>query len=314
MTPTVYETASYVSPSVYFAPTSYLVPTTYYSGGGILQRLFGRRPVVETAAVVPTTYSYTYVPSTYILPTTYSLDLPVLATSSAVLSTTSSSPCDVTYATPPATPSTPAKESTPSEEPKFQPKKLESTPTHPSAPASPPAAPAPPAETPKAAGEGAGAAKAPTEPAFPALPEPEKDLVPPPAENVPSPPPPAAAGSNPPGGTASTATPEARREVMRPASYVRSRTTLNGKVVSAVSGKGEKGVVVKLVPNSSLYREKSVTTDADGQFQVVLTEGDWTVQVPKPGASTTIDRLITVSGGLITDEKEAPVTSLTINR
>jgi hypothetical protein len=100
---------------------------------------------------------------------------------------------------------------------------------------------------------------------------------------------------------------------MKP-SYGSARVRLDGKVASALSGKPESAVPVTLVPNSNLFRNRVATTDDQGRFNVLLTDGDWTVQVPRPDGKGTIDRLITVSGGLVTDDQDREITSLTVNR
>jgi hypothetical protein len=300
-----------------------VVPSTftYYRRPGLLGRLFGQRSVlVESAAYVPT--SYQYIPSSYVLPTTYSLDMPVLPSGLCCESAgVVSAPAAATSVPAPA--QKPAG-SAAAEEPKFQPNVLKSQPKK-TAESAQPAAPTRP--TP------AAAVPAPPEPAPPGpatatpptgdLPAPsiapldtDKPLVPPPGDGTGTASPPAPGLlDNPQAGAAGTRGAEATRLAMRPASYRNARSSLVGKVVSAVSAQPEKGVRVTLVPNSNIYRPKSAVTNDKGEFQVILTEGDWTVQVPKPGdAKATIDRPITVAGGLITDQNDDVVSSLTINR
>jgi hypothetical protein len=64
------------------------------------------------------------------------------------------------------------------------------------------------------------------------------------------------------------------------------------------------------------FRDRTVTTDADGRFSAVLPEGDWTVRVPAAGSNPDADSVwpITVAGGLITDDQDREVATLTINR
>ncbi len=110
-----------------------------------------------------------------------------------------------------------------------------------------------------------------------------------------------------------------RREALRP-TFNRvslARSTLQGKVVSAVSGEPQNRVVVTLSDRSGRFIPRTTTTDDSGDFSIVLPEGDWIASVSKPGdedVSATIDHYLTVSGGVITDDQNREVTLLTINR
>ena len=111
---------------------------------------------------------------------------------------------------------------------------------------------------------------------------------------------------------------EARRPALRDEDVRRvetARSTLSGRVMSAVSGKPESGVAIVVSDFQKRFRDRLATTDANGEFEVVLPEGDWTVSVPKvSGGGQSIDRAVTVGGGLITDDQNREVTRLTINR
>jgi hypothetical protein len=110
-------------------------------------------------------------------------------------------------------------------------------------------------------------------------------------------------------------TADLQHEVQRPIYRASTaRSTLRGKVVSATDGKPEKGVTVTLSDARGRFKDKTKVTGDDGSFSVVLPEGDWSVVVPSTDGKTVLERPITVSGGLITDDKDTAVSVLTLNR
>lgn len=336
-TSTVYTTRSLVSTS-YYVPRAYILPTTSWTS----TRYVVRRPTVLRRS------SY-YVPTTYYLPTTTTFALPTLDTCcgdsgevvSAAPVASSDICCDtddggsivsspVDSAVPAPAPARPAESGSTSEEPRLNPNVLRSEPstrsgngsgtganpaTPPAGPLAGPPAPAEPAPAEPASGAGALVNPPTDASASPNPPPVTPGELPPPVDPAPSDLP----DANPP--PAGATTPE-RHQAQRPAftdSGVQrarlARGTLRGRVLSAVSGKPEAGVVIVVADARERYRDRQATTDANGGFSISLPEGDWTLRVPKaPGSTETIDRGVTVGGGYITDEQDREVTSLTINR
>lgn len=288
--PTTYLTSSYYVPTSYvLAPTSYVVPTAYYAPARYVVPTFLRRPLVTTAYTRALT-SY-YVPTVSYWPTTTTSYVRTALTDCCepVPSDCATSVIERPAAPRPAA-SSPAPATRP-EEPELQPP-VRSTPRN-----------------------GAGGVQA-QPPSVGA--DSEDSIVPPPAEALGAPPsdpvsPPPALPATAPQANATRAQPAtATRQVLRPASYARS--TLVGKVVSAVGGEPVKNLEIILVPASDRFRSRALTTDEHGEFRAVLFEGDWTVQVPKAEGTATMDVPVTVAGGLITDGHDQVVSVLTINR
>jgi hypothetical protein len=278
--PTAYVSSSYYVPSSYYvSPTAYVVPTTYYVPTRYVVRRY--RPVAET--------SYRVVPTRYYLPTTTTLDLPVLRTSATVAYCDPApvicepAPAAVRPLPPPANDTgTAGSASDPDatgagEGPRLDPGTLNSTPIKP---------------RPKAGSTTTGGAT-------PSGVDPDAPIVPPPGEINTSPP---------------AAPPTTERDAYKPKAPSTARSTLNGRVLSVVTGQPEKNVVVTIANAVGRFKDKSVTTDDQGGFSVVLPESDWTVKVPKTDGSGTIDTELTVSGGLVTNDQNREVSQLTINR
>lgn len=314
--PTVYTSTSYVPTRYVVSSTSYLRPTAYY----VPTRYVVERPVVSTSSIVE---------RAYYVPTVTALDLPLVRT-------TSSSPlcCDDTlgsssgivsdepvYALPPEasnddTNEIPAPANRPSGssassspvsggEPDLNPGDIHRQPPVTRQSDSPP-----PAGQPSNTAEDPLPLIDPND--DPPAPRPAPaglDINPPPA-------PPAEDVSRAPSATDGGS----QRTTLRP-TYTRplaeARSQLLGKVLSAVSGDPEDGVLVTLTNRSGRFEPRTATTASDGTFSITLPEGDWTVAVPKPNdpaGALTIDRDITVSGGVITDDQDRQVTLMSINR
>lgn len=290
-------TSYYLTESAYILPRRVYRPTTYYSPRSYyLPRTYVTRSLVD----------YDLTPTSYYLPTT--IDMPLVTTSASSLCCEVQPACD-TVAPAAAAPSVPANNGSSNGSSTFNPdtgtngetpslenpnKVIESSPkaaapvvpkdssvgTPPAAPAQPPANSAAPAEV---------------NPSNPVAPAPDEDLLgPPPAE------PPTAGLQH-----------EVQRPVYRAST---ARSTLHGKIVSATDGKPEKGVTITLADARGRFKDKMKVTGDDGTFSIVLPEGDWTVLVPSADGKTVIERPITVSGGLITDDKDTAVSMLTLNR
>jgi hypothetical protein len=93
-----------------------------------------------------------------------------------------------------------------------------------------------------------------------------------------------------------------------------ARGILEGKVVSAESGRPEANVRVIVSHHSERFDDRVAMTDALGRYAVNLPEGDWTVRVEMPSRRTYPVSDVTVSGGQITDNGGRDVPSLIIKR
>lgn len=282
-TPTSYylTESAYVLPRRYYRPTAYYMPRSYY-----LPRTYVTRSVLD----------YAVTPTSYYLPTTVSM--PLVTTSASSLCCDVQPACDsVTSPAPIAqsasetnngsvnfNPDANGEDNTPSLNGTN--KVIQSSPKA--------AAPAAPKDssvgTPPEATTPAPAAPAEVNPTVPTAPVPEDPLGIPPTADLQH---------------------EVRRPVYRAST---ARSTLLGKIVSATDGKPEKGVTVTLTDARGRFKDKTKVTGDDGTFSVVLPEGDWSVQVPSTDGKTVLERPITVSGGLITDDKDTAVSMLTFNR
>jgi hypothetical protein len=282
--PSVY-TSSAVTliPTYYVSPAAYVAPT-YTTTRYVLPRRFWRRPLVATSYSYDLLPTSSYLATSYYLPASYSL--PVVASSALC--------CDPTPACveSPAIvqPIRPSNGSNPdatagAEGPTLNPNLLRSTPRKPS--------------NPPAAGEGAASTGTSDELETPPKPAPEGN------DNA----------GNVPGAEA------ARRDAMRPAfgnararGVSIARSVLGGRVLSAVSGLADKDVMVTASDARGRFRDRNVTTDANGRFAMILPEGDWTVSVLKPDGKGRVDYEVTVAGGIITDTTGQEITALSINR
>jgi hypothetical protein len=278
----VYEPTAYYVPSRYVAtgsyiPTSYVLSTTSY--------------VVPTSFVVPTSYvvrryrpTVTYAPTTYYLPTT--LNIPLLTSTAAAVACCDPAPtiCDTVAPAVDRPVPAPASASAGSatnpdasgggSAPALDPNVLNSTPRGGTRP-----------------GQGTPQSGTTT----PSETDTTAPLVPPPADN----------------GSPPIVPPAGSRDALKP--LPPARGTLSGRVLSETSGQPEKGVEVTFANAVGRFRDRTATTDDQGRFSVVLPEGDWTVKVARDGGGT-FDQDVTIAGGLITDEKDRAVSSLTIKR
>lgn len=290
-TPTVYTSTSWLSPTYYVEPTAYVVrrPARYY----VPRRYV--RPYVATSRV----YSYDLTPTAYYVPATTTLDLPLVRTSAEVCC--EPEPVCATETAAPPVDNAAKSASNNDPEPAYNDpsKTVKSTPrnggTNADRTGSTGANPSKPA-----AGTNTGGAAA-ADPSPPDRPAPDggagdaaKDL------EIPD---------NPPGKPGDLD----RRNSLRPVLNT-ARSTLRGKLLSAVDGKPEKGVKITAIDARGRFRDKVATTDDTGRFAIVLPEGDWMVVVPTADNKSTTEQAVTVSGGLITDAQDREVSNLIVNR
>lgn len=337
---------SYVVPTRYIVPTSYVAPTTYVTRRYVptvsliptsvstLLRTSAEVPLCCDSAPVVTTVAADPCETG----TRTVIEAPLSDGATRGESVPADEPID-----PPSTPNgalrsgpsdpvvNPDADSTRTgEAPGLDPKTLQSTPrSQPANPPTPPAAPAaseldipaplsdvPPPSTPV------------VEPNTPEVPLADEPPAPAPAAVPATPPhdpaPPLSTPAGTPGGAATADHSAMRPALSRNAGETPSprtgvgtgtRSMLQGRVVSAATGAPEKGLNVVISSAVGRFRDRTVTTDNDGRFTAVLPEGDWTVRVPVAGASSA-DSVwpITVAGGLITDDQDREIATLTINR
>lgn len=342
--PTRYVASSSILSTSYYVPSSYVVQRTGFLGLGRTSYYVPSSSIRSTSYYVPTSATF-YRPTRYYLPTTTTLAFPTLSSATVCCDSQPVAVYDAPVVServissdeglemqeiPPsasarssANSGSSASPSGASSEPALNSNVLRSQPTNgTSQPATPPAAP-----------ESSGLSQPPAQEPDPVPAPPASEVVPPPVTPGELPPPvvaPAAPSDLP--GVAPAAPElinpsavngvpdfqEARRPALRDEDVRRvetARSTLIGRVISAVSGKPESGVAVVVTDFQKRFRDRLATTDANGEFEVVLPEGDWTVSVPRvSGGGQNIERSVTVGGGLITDDQNREVTRLTINR
>ena len=285
---------SFLSPTSYIVPTSYVAPTSY----------------LPTSYIVPTSYV-----SSVLSPTSYVIDNGVVTTSA----TSSSYPCETT-SSPGPTRSTANRapgasngngnsivsepmngggsgERRPSAVLNSTPGGDEGIP----APVGTPPSPKPP-----------GPASNPAE------------LAQPPAFEGTAPAGPQGAGGNPndkiqipPAGTIGPQTPPSEtslRRARRPIYDVRN--ILQGRVISAESKRPEEGVTVIASSLTKNFSDRTALTDAYGEFNLSLPDGDWTVKVKMPSGSIyQVGRdFVTATNGRVTDSSGRNVAEFLITR
>jgi hypothetical protein len=261
---------------------------------------------------VPTVYSSSYVPTSYVYPTIY--DYPIATVASA-------SPCDgvaaVRSAAPPVRSESVREPSSAVDRsreeaapPRYEepPRPLESEPRTAPAPAPEPAPPQdevpqnpgpPPAETKTTLPPpSAGAADANSPPVAPS-----GDAGFPPIPNSP------AGGPNP----GDKAPYQVRRPVYGAVPQA-IRNVLSGRVVSGETGDLEPGVEVIVSSQTHAFRDRVTTTNAQGRYSLRVPDGDWTVSVVMPSGRAYPVSQITISGGEISDDLGRRVPSLKITR
>ena len=280
-----YLPTTYVSPTSYFPPTSYVVPTSY----------------LPTSYVVPTTY----LSSSYVTPTSYVIDNGVITTSA------SSYPCETTSSAAPNRSSSSRSGNGNGggnsivSEPTNGGSSNERRPlgTMNSSPGGDDGIPSPviPGNANPAAGPTPArpnAAEANTPPASP-IPEPDPLKMPDPGTN---------AGTKPPVNETTL------RSVRRPTYDVRN--ILRGRVISAESRRPEEGVSIIVSSSTKNFSDRNAMTDAYGEFNVSLPDGDWTVKVKMPSGSIyPVGRdSVTASNGRVIDSAGRNVAEFLITR
>ncbi|WP_435018900.1 carboxypeptidase regulatory-like domain-containing protein [Tundrisphaera sp. TA3] len=303
----VEKTSYIVSPRYALAPTSYVVPTTTV--------------VSPTSYVLPTRYV-----SSTIVPTSYVVGSPLIATSLA-----SSSPCEETSA--PLTPTlTPTPTSTTRNEaprplPPVAPAErqpsgvMQSTPSNES---HEPAVAEPPMTSSGATPTNRSTVPVPAAPTTPLDPGPAKPTGTPPEPDFPEIPKPGESGP-------STSLPQDNSLPERRDSYksiysspnrpdfrppVQSRNVLRGRVMAFDTGKPEEGVTVYLTSRTGAFSDRTTQTDADGHFAVTLPDGDWAVKVRMPSGNVRSvgSDDVTASAGRIMDAAGRGVSEFVITR
>jgi hypothetical protein len=87
---------------------------------------------------------------------------------------------------------------------------------------------------------------------------------------------------------------------------------LRGVVVNA-SGQPKADVRVVFTDVRQTYRDRERVTDASGRFEVVLPNGDWTVNVQESDGRLTPFGVVTAAGGRFLDDRDRIVSSLRLN-
>ena len=290
-------TTTTLVPTYYSVPTAYYTPTAAYvetsSRPRLMDRLFGPRPTYTTSR----TYFYNLTPTVYTtpVPTSY-LATPVAR----------SAPCETETVIENAPAPAPA-----------------ATPTNPTAakqaaPLTNGAATSPPrsvSSEPKSGGQ-----SSPIQPKSGNLNEPPLDDARQQGPVLDDP----TSGLEPPAGEASKAAGDAatQRTAYRPAATeMRAQldavapNALHGEVVGVADG-GKPVANAKVVFSDArqTFRDRIKTTDAQGRFDVVLPNGDWTVGIEDATGKVTTFGTITSAGGRFYDDTDRVISSLRLNR
>ena len=295
-TPTVYTPTYYLSPTAYVVPTttyaatSYVVPTTYWSTTYYVPRRWFRRGYYATTlayaapAVTTTAWSYPVVASAAPVVSSCCAEAPVMVAPSRPSGSASAAP---SYSGNGRRPQ--VVDSVPQNEPEPGLSRQATTP-----PQNPEPAPS-------------------TNLPVPSEAAPDPGIAPPTA--------PGASNTTAPASGTLVASETTRRNVQKPRSYdpeLRpasvSRGILEGKVITAESGRPESGVRVIVIDHRGRFDDRIAMTDALGRYALNLPEGDWTVRVEMPSRRTYPVSELTVSGGQITDDSGRDIPSLIIKR
>jgi hypothetical protein len=90
---------------------------------------------------------------------------------------------------------------------------------------------------------------------------------------------------------------------------------IRGKVVGALSGKGEGNVKVTFTNEGGGFKPRSYTTDEQGRFDVsFLPDGDWSIEVEDDQGKARPYSTLTVSRGRVTDENGREGSTLSLSR
>ncbi len=301
LSPTMsYWPTSYVVPTSYYAPTTYYSPTTYFATAyrpGLMQRLFGPRYSTTSrtyySMLRPTYYSLT--------PTVYTTPWPASYVTTSMLL---NDPCDVT----------------------------------PIVADSGAAAAYPTAAQRQAAGTNGGAVTPPrsvsSEPKTGGASSPINDgnnssrIGEPPLnddarQQDPVPDDPTSRLEIPRNETsARNNDASTRRTALRPAATelnpqpnVVAPNALRGEVVSVADG-GRPAANVRVVFTDArqTFRDRTRSTDAQGRFEVVLPNGDWTIGIEDATGKVTTFGNITSASGRFYDESDRVISTLRLNR
>jgi hypothetical protein len=330
--PTVYAGAYYPT-SYVLSPTSYYVPSSYYATTYVTRsRSLLRRPVYSaTSYYVPTSYylptSY-YVPTSYYLPTVYDV---------ATTPVSSYATCDdsSTSSTQPAGDS-----GTRSRDNSRRSSSAESRSTPPSSITS--TVPSAPSETDEGtvradvseaapagerdrAGTLGGIGETPPAP-LPATANPARagdkvNVPPPPAAELP------ARDRGLPNGAASDealkndvmvlppAADQDRREARRPVlPGPGTNNILAGSVLSKATNAGVPNVRVTATNRLKTHPDQVGKTDALGRFALQLFDGNWTIMVENASGQRVSAKNVSVSGGIVSDDRGRAIRNLEIGR
>jgi hypothetical protein len=112
-----------------------------------------------------------------------------------------------------------------------------------------------------------------------------------------------------------------RRSAMRPAATVMTPqnstiapNALHGEVMNSVDGKPRGNARIVFTDARQTYRDRERTTDAQGRFEVVLPNGDWTVNVEDASGKLVPYGTITSAGGRFYDDTDRVVSLLRLNQ
>ena len=88
---------------------------------------------------------------------------------------------------------------------------------------------------------------------------------------------------------------------------------LRGQVITGSSGAAQPNVRVVFSDQRNTFKDRVKNTDATGRFELVLPNGDWTVNVIEPDGNQTSYGTITSTSGRFLDENDRVISSIRIN-